>query len=223
MAHRHDFSEDAPRVAVIAAGRLGFTPDAFAEILSAYDRIYCADGGLNHLRSAGIYPQVLIGDMDSVSPETRRWLDDGRVRCHRFPTRKAKTDLELTLDALSDDGITQADVFCGIGTRWDHSMINILMLERYSRKGMMLRLIDANNRVSYLRGGAHTVSGVPPSWYCSFIAYPEPIRLSLNGFDYDLDGERIALGSTLTISNHLIGEGRIHVVGAGVLMLFSID
>ena len=51
------------------------------------DRIVAADGGLDHARAAGLIPDVLVGDLDSVSADGLR-VGDGQHHDRASPRRQ---------------------------------------------------------------------------------------------------------------------------------------
>src|SRR5512135_2029316 len=68
------------------------------------DDIYAADGGTRHALALGLLPSIVIGDMDSLSPEDRIRLNAGGAEIRQYPRNKDKTDLELALDLAVEEG-----------------------------------------------------------------------------------------------------------------------
>ena len=85
------------RTAVIfASGELDSLPTA-ASVAHPGDYWIAADGGLRHALALGRLPDVLIGDLDSVTPEQLAQAEAAGVRILRYPVEKDDTDLELAL------------------------------------------------------------------------------------------------------------------------------
>jgi thiamine pyrophosphokinase len=58
--------------------------------------LIAADGGLDHALAAGLTPSVLIGDLDSISPDGLAWAKEhAEVIVH--PADKGATDTELAV------------------------------------------------------------------------------------------------------------------------------
>ena len=76
----------------------GLFDPSTARALLPNDIILCADGGANHALALGLTPSAVLGDFDSLTPETIRLLESKGVTLLRFPRDKDKTDLELTLE-----------------------------------------------------------------------------------------------------------------------------
>lgn len=93
--------------------------------------LVAVDGGLYTCLKYGLKPQLLIGDFDSVSKETR---EECTFISQVHILDQDKSDLEKTLEylfTLSDQEIT----VCGaLGRRADHTLTNICLLSRYPAK-----------------------------------------------------------------------------------------
>ena len=92
------------------------------------DFVLAADGGANGALAAGISPDAVIGDLDSVSPRTRRILKD-------IPfihiKRQDNTDLEKSLDWLSAQRFSECIIVGAVGGRLDFTLGNVLSVRPY--------------------------------------------------------------------------------------------
>ncbi len=88
------------------------------------DYIICADGGYNIAKRMGIKPDILIGDLDSISE-----LDED-IKTIQYPSKKDVTDGELCLNYAIEKGFDDILLLCMTSTRLDHTINNILMLSR---------------------------------------------------------------------------------------------
>ncbi len=106
---------------IVAAG----AAPSVALIQSAVcDLVVAVDGGVGPLRSAGVPPTHLVGDMDSASPEDRAWAEEHGATVIGFPMAKDQTDLELALVAAEHAGAERLLVLGVAGGREDHSLGN---------------------------------------------------------------------------------------------------
>jgi len=55
------------------------------------------DGGSRHLKSWGIKPDVIIGDMDSIDAALLAYYDSENIKIIKYPANKDFTDTELAL------------------------------------------------------------------------------------------------------------------------------
>ena len=91
--------------------------------------IVAADSGLIAVENAGLEPDWVIGDMDSLDNIQRleKYPAD-RIRC--FPQDKDYTDTELALDLLWDKGCDEIYIAGGGGGRLDHLLAIRSLFER---------------------------------------------------------------------------------------------
>jgi thiamine pyrophosphokinase len=92
------------------------------------DLIFCADGGANRALERGIVPDFIVGDLDSILPETRAAFQPSQF-IHR-PSQYA-TDLEKTLQFAVEQEM-QKVLLAGItGLRFDHQIGNLNIAEKF--------------------------------------------------------------------------------------------
>ncbi|MDZ7363109.1 MAG: thiamine diphosphokinase [candidate division KSB1 bacterium] len=92
------------------------------------DIILCADGGANRARERGLVPDFIVGDLDSILPETRAAFPQAQY-IHR-PDQNA-TDLEKTLQFAVEQGVQRALLVGITGLRLDHQICNLNVAEKF--------------------------------------------------------------------------------------------
>jgi thiamine pyrophosphokinase len=105
---------------VVVTGSEPLDPLAVAAADGA-DRIVAADGGLDHARAAGLGPDVLVGDLDSVSADGLDWATK-TIPIERHPADKASTDTELALACAAAMRPQRLILVAGRGDRLDHAI-----------------------------------------------------------------------------------------------------
>jgi len=111
---------DAHR-ALLVIGGAGPAPGVLAAMAREAQRIVAADSGLDLCLTAGIVPDLVVGDMDSLSDP--RLLDAyPPERVLRFPTDKDETDTEIGMRLLRERGYQSISIAGGGGGRLDHLM-----------------------------------------------------------------------------------------------------
>ena len=83
--------------------------------------IIAADGGLDHARAAGLDPDVLVGDLDSISALGLAWATE-HVEVVRHPVDKAATDTELAIAHAATYEPSRILLVAGQGDRLDHAI-----------------------------------------------------------------------------------------------------
>jgi thiamine pyrophosphokinase len=110
-------------------GGEGPSPELAAKLAASSDLIAAADSGLIAAEAAGLRPDWIVGDMDSL--DDLRRLDaypDSRVV--RISRDKDDTDTELLLSLLWEKGCTEAWLAGGGGGRLDHLLAIQALFER---------------------------------------------------------------------------------------------
>ena len=87
--------------------------------------IIAADAGIEKLNKAGIVPDLIIGDFDSLG--TRPSGENVRV----FPIEKDDTDTMLALKEAISLGYDTVIISGGLGGELDHTMANLQTLLYY--------------------------------------------------------------------------------------------
>ena len=75
------------RVAVFAGGP-GIDTDRVSSIASSCDIVIAADSGADVAAACGIMPSKVVGDMDSIDPDTMEFLKGKRVPFEVYPVEK---------------------------------------------------------------------------------------------------------------------------------------
>ena len=112
------------RVIIFANGELPNVEKARA-LVNADDYIICADGGAHHALALGLQPNVIIGDLDSI---TNAELQMATARIIQFSRDKNETDLELALYYALEQKPTSMRIIAALGNRLDQTLGNISLL-----------------------------------------------------------------------------------------------
>lgn len=107
-----------------------------ASIIQNYEGIIAVDGGLLHCKIMGIYPDLIIGDMDSIDPQLLSYYSD--VPIIKLSTEKDVSDTEAAIEMIDERSIQRIGLFGALGLRADHSLSNLYLLHRFSRKNIVI-------------------------------------------------------------------------------------
>lgn len=158
----------APRQALIFIG--GDSPHENALEFAEPDAlVIAADSGWEHALASHRTPDVLIGDMDSISQEH---LHDARTRdieIIEHPTDKDHTDTELALQFAESLKIENIHVIAGGGDRFDHVLAMIHSLASFSESATVtahigqsfVRIVTPREKAALATRGNDTVSLIP--------------------------------------------------------------
>ncbi|PIE61595.1 MAG: thiamine diphosphokinase [Desulfobacterales bacterium] len=208
----------------IIAGSGQFTPtEAILSQIKSADLILAADGGAVHLQRNDIIPDMIIGDLDSISDEVQQFYADRQVPIKTYPTRKDQTDTALCIDYAATLGCTHITLIGVTGQRLDHTLANILLLRRMVGLGIEARIIDAHNEI-YLVLSDLKIMGMPGE-LLSIIPVSEHVTgLTLEGLEYPLKNADLCMGTTLGISNCFTATcATVHIDSGALIVTKSKD
>ncbi len=211
------------RRAVIVGSGANPAPEELRAMVHPDDYLVAADGGADALDAAGMAPDAVIGDMDSISPRLRETLEDGDGSIHfiTHPAKKDSTDAQLALEhvlgELPDGGeIALLGVF---GNRVDHALGTVLLLA--GLPAAVRRRVVLTDGAQFARTveGTLELRGSPGDLVSLLPLTPRVEGVFLEGFSFPLCDGELRWGNTLGVSNHLAGpRGLIRVEGEGTLL-----
>ncbi|MBZ2173920.1 thiamine diphosphokinase [Schnuerera sp. xch1] len=183
------------------------------------DFILSADGGTDYCIQASLYPDLVMGDLDSISKDTLNIILKKDIPIRKFPVKKDETDSELSIDYLIKKGATYITLIGATGNRLDHTLANIYLLSRLNEKGVEGKIIDGNNTI-YLVDD-ELILPKEKGTYISVVPIVEKgIIVSLKGFEYELDKAKIDFGSSQGISNSIVEPNGFIKVHEGKCLIF---
>ncbi len=177
------------------------------------DAIICANGGYRVASSLGIRPDIVIGDLDSISESK---IEDG-IEVVRYPQEKDFSDFELALQRAVDSGTERVFVYGALGGRPDHQIINILLL---SNSRVPVTFIE-EHALFYNVSDSLSIIGMK-GCTCSLLTLAHGCRVrQMTGFRYRLDNEEI-FPSSHGLSNVIESDEAHIAVSSGTLIVIII-
>ncbi len=183
--------------------------------------VICADGGLEKAEKLGVVPDMILGDFDSVDAAVLEKYRQMKIETVTFPSEKDYTDMELSIENAVKKGFKHVIMAGVTGTRLDHTLANIQLLERYHNRGVDIEIIDNNNHIKIITGSADVKIKYEKYCFVSLVPVTERIEgLTLQGFKYPLDNVIVERGTAFLVSNEIIqDEGRI-ILNKGTALVF---
>ncbi len=155
------------------------------------------DGGAEFLIRNGHIPHLIIGDMDTATPDI---IAPHMDRLIKFSAEKAKTDTELAIDWCASQGIKQIKIFNPLADRFDHSMGIIANLLYAHSQGINTQIISLSYIAMLLTKQLKFNAIIGTT--VSFIPLSSLVRsVSVRGFKYPLKNTDLYQYSTRGISN----------------------
>lgn len=187
--------------------------------------VICADGGLEKAEKLNLSPNLILGDFDSVDAKVLEHYKKLNIETVTFPSEKDYTDMELAVENAVKKGFKDIVLTGATGSRLDHTLANIQLLEKYCRHGINLEIIDNNNYISIISDNTDVKIKYKKDHFVSLVPVTEKLEgLTLIGFRYPLDNVIVQRGTALLISNEIIqDEGRIILKNGTALVFVSKD
>ncbi len=182
-----------------------------ADKLGEYDTVLAADGGLAHCRKAGVIPELVLGDMDSLSGETS-------VKKMTFPADKDASDMELAVDHAIQHGFDEVDVYGALGGRIDHQLCNIMVCARHPGR---VRIIDRYCVIMSIGAGQETRRNGREGDIITLTSLADTARCSTKGLRYPLNDEILERGSR-GLSNIMEGNTFEVTVSSGTVLIMHL-
>ena len=114
--------------------------ELFAACAREAELILCADGGANIASAYGFTPDYVVGDLDSVSSQSKAALAADRLVLVD-PEGNVGTDGQKVLNHAVALGVTQAVLLGFTGRRTDHLLGNLSLLKAFADR-LTLRIVD---------------------------------------------------------------------------------
>ena len=180
----------------------------------ADDFIIAADGGWLACRKAGITPDLLLGDFDSLSTQP------DFLNILRVPVEKDDTDMMLAIKRGLERGETLFHLYGGMGgQRTDHTVANLQALLYLADHGAEGWLHGRGERWTAIRDGSIVFPARPEGILSVFCVGPDAEGVTIRGAQYPLEGATLTASVPLGVSNHFIGQDIMVEVIHGSLLL----
>lgn len=177
--------------------------------------LIAADGGARHLLALGRLPDIVVGDMDSLSPAMEDQIAGVDKALH--PAAKDETDLELALAHAARVYEGEILVFGAFGGRADQMLANVFLLAHPALAGRRVELLDRRQRLWMItpQMGQVIIKGAGGD-KVSFLPCGQNVRIARTAnLRWPLVNEVLAFGPARGISNEMTADEAMVQVGDG--------
>ncbi len=186
--------------ALIVAGGLPPSRELLKSEIARADIIIAADSGAEALKGVDISALTLVGDFDSIAPETLEVLRQKKAQVLKSDTHKDETDTLLAMDAAIVRGAKTVTVLGALGKRLDHAYANIALLLYAKKRGIKAELKDDEAWIFLL--DRETKFSVKPHANVSVFSVTKRCVFSASeGLEYPLDHLTIYRSKPIGVSN----------------------
>ncbi|MDD3520568.1 MAG: thiamine diphosphokinase [Actinomycetota bacterium] len=184
--------------------------------------VVSADGAVSVCKKMGICPDVIIGDMDSVSKHDIEHFSllNSKIEILEFPKNKNESDTQLAIDFAVKKGCRQITVIGALGKRIDHSLANIFNLFSENYNEIDLKIIDEEFEMFILRKPA-SISGSFGKKISIFSMTPYTYFVKTEGLKYKLEDEKLLFSPIRGLSNIFIKDMAKINFSEGILLIIK--
>jgi thiamine pyrophosphokinase len=193
--------------------------DLLRRVAGLADLIVAADGGARYALEAGVVPDLVVGDMDSLGEDLALVVERLGGSLERHPVRKDKMDGQLAVLAARERGATAADLLCAVGGGLGALFAVPQILLAAERIGLRSTVVADRGRIFVIEAGSRTVQGDPQDSVSIFPLSGPATGVTLESMEYPLENASLEPGDTLGFHNELIGRKASVSVEEGALLV----
>jgi len=191
------------RIIIVANG---FLWNGIVKEITSSDFVIGVDRAAYWLIEHGVTPQVAIGDFDSTSRREFEKLKKIIPTVKKYSPEKDFTDTELALKYAIKQEPSSITIYGGSGTRLDHTIGTVQLLERCQKLCIPAVFRDMKNEAMVVGRGRTILKKREGSRYLSVIPITNSIQITLAHFKYEIAKITIYRGQTVGISNEFTGR-----------------
>lgn len=168
-------------------------------------RLVAVDGGCRFFVAAGMTPDVIIGDLDSVSSIPSQFHEKSQLLI--YPEDKNKTDLQLALEYCVKERARAVDIISpGVG-EVDHFLSNIMLLGLFDKLSGVptrpkIRIVSADYEILWVHDSRRPFSDCVGD-RLSVIPMSAAIKLTCRGMEFTADRVHIVRGHSHGLRNQI--------------------
>ena len=163
---------------------------------NGYSNLICADGGANSAMKMKLVPDVIIGDLDSISSQSLKIFKifSKIIRLKR----QNDTDVEKCLKYAINQKNGEALLLGATGNRLDHTFCNIGIVLKFFTQ-IKISLVAENSFLTAYTGSVEvkTIPGETISLY----GISQKTKITSNGLKYELKNIALPFGVRESTSN----------------------
>ncbi len=188
-------------VVLIANGEFIKT-ERIMDIIHLAEFKIAVDGGDNHMKSLGIIPDIIIGDLDSIDLKRLKELEELGVEIKKYNVHKDETDLELAVEYVLETGFEQITILGATGGRIDHFVGNLFLLSNPIYDHKEIKFLTDQEEIFYCNNNQEIIGN--PGDLVSLIPISDQVTgVITEGLDYPLNDESLFRWKSRGISNQM--------------------
>ena len=172
--------------------------DGLVQPIDQTDLVIAADGGLHHVGSLGITPDIILGDFDSLG-----YVPTGSTV---FPVEKDDTDAMLAVREGLNRGYRDFLLYGGMdGPRLDHTIANLQTLCYLAAHDARGSLVGMDFTATVIKDEKVEFSPDCAGIF-SIFCFGSDACVTIRGAKYNTEHTVLTAAFPLGVSNHFVGE-----------------
>jgi thiamine pyrophosphokinase len=198
--------------------------DLLRRVAGRAELVVAADGGVRYALEAGVVPDLVVGDMDSLGEALTLEVERLGATLEIHPSRKDKMDGQLAVLVARERGASAADLLCAVGGRLGALIAVPHILLAAERIGLRSTVVADHGEMFVIEAGSRTVRGDPRDSVSIFPLSGPATGVTLEGMEYPLQNASLEPGDTLGFHNELTGrKATVSVEEGALLVVHEID
>ena len=179
------------------------------------DIIIAVDGGLMYLEDAGIEPDIILGDFDSLG-----YTPNGQCVIEHLP-EKDDTDTMLAIKLGVEKGYKEFVLYGVLGKRLDHTIANLMIVNYLSDNGCKCTIVDEGVIIRNVFDGKLVLESKESGVFSVFTLKDKAEGISIRGAKYEVENVAFTNSIPLGISNEFVGSEVVIEVKDGQLIVME--
>lgn len=188
------------------------------QVLSQIDFLICADGGARHAKDLGVKPQLIVGDLDTLSSQEVEDFRSKGVSIDQYPCEKDFTDTHIALLKALELGYRDITLLACLGGRCDHTIANIMLLALPETLHARVKIVDEHQEIFVIRDRKE-LNGKKGEIISLLPLSTEVTGITTKGLKYEVPGGTFQIGIPIGISNCFTQEKVVINVKEGLLLV----
>lgn len=205
---------------LIICGGVVDTPQELRKYINDIDVVICADKGGLHAKNIGIFPNLLLGDMDSIPKDILEEYKNKNVDMEIFSSEKDMTDSEIAIWRAVTLGCTQLVIIGALGGRVDQSIANIFILKKLLEQGVDAVIVNEKNEVRLIKDKIELLAD--KLYKLSLIPLTQKVTgITTKGLKYSLNNGELEIGKSVGVSNEFEEDLAQITIKDGLLLVIK--
>ena len=177
------------------------------------DIVIAADGGYKYLQRAGIKPDIVIGDFDSLgkAPEGEKII--------RLKPEKDVTDTSAAVSEGIKCGYSRFNIYGASGGRIEHTLANIQLIASLAEKNMQASIFYGSTVITAITAKTLRFDSAYNGYISIFAHSDKCTGVCLRGLKYPLENAELSNLFPLGVSNEFLGVESEIVIGNGTAII----